>query len=415
MATADKDNDGIIDAIDNCPDISNINQKDSDGDGIGNKCDNVFSFLTEPCLDGMSDIYPCNDYDLLLHMPSSFFNASEASDSWGWTDPVSGKEYVLLGLENGTAFIDITDPNEAIYLGRLPTATVSSSWRDIKVYNNHAFIVSEADDHGMQIFDLTKLRNVNSPPKTFSSDADYDGFGHAHNIVINEDTGFAYAVGTDSFGGGPHFINIQNPKNPISAGGYSSGGYSHDAQVVTYKGPDTDYTGREIFVGSNENKIVIADVTDKNNPITISSISYNNVGYTHQGWFTDDQRYFIVGDELDEINSGASTRTLIFNLTNLDNPYFKTSYSGPTFAIDHNGYVKGNMFYLSNYTAGVRIIDISVIDGSQLTEVGSFDTYPSDNNATFNGAWSVYPYFNSGNIVISDINGGLFIVRKSGT
>ena len=110
---------------------------------------------------------------------------------------------------------------------------------------------------------------------------------------------------------------------------------------------------------------------------------------------------------------GFNTRTIILDFTDLDNPSFKTSYSGPTSAIDHNGYVKGNLLYLANYTAGVRFIDISNIAGDVLTEVGFFDTFPNHNAATFSGTWNVYPYFESGNIVISDIDNGLFIVKKS--
>ncbi len=415
IVNADADNDGIIDAIDNCPDTSNTNQNDIDNDGVGDTCDSTFSFDIQPCTGGLADIYPCSDYDLLLHIPPSFFTASEANDSWGWTDPSTGNEYVLLGLENGTAFIDITNPSEAIYLGILKTATSTSAWRDIKVYNNHAFIVSEADNHGMQVFDLTRLRNVTNPPKTFSSDANYNEFGHAHNIVINEDTGFAYAVGTDTYSGGPHFINIQDPKNPTAAGGYSADGMTHDAQVVSYNGPDSDYTGKEIYVGSNEDEVVILDVTDKNNPKRISKFVYPNVGYTHQGWFTEDHRYFIVGDELDELNFGNNTKTLVFDFTNLDRPKLQFSYTGTTSAIDHNGYVKDNLFYLASYTAGIRVIDISGISGSSITEIGFFDSFPSNDSPVFNGVWNVYPFFESGNIVISDISGGLFIVKKSGT
>ena len=86
---------------------------------------------------------------------------------------------------------------------------------------------------------------------------------------------------------------------------------------------------------------------------------------------------------------------------------------GPNAAIDHNGYVKGNTYYQANYTAGLRMIDISDIAGRNLTEVGFFDTHPENNATSFNGAWSVYPYFASGNLIISDIERGLFIVRKS--
>ncbi|MEZ4875386.1 MAG: choice-of-anchor B family protein [Flavobacteriaceae bacterium] len=374
----------------------------------------LFSFSQTPCSGGMAGIFPCDGYDLQSRLNLTDLNAGSGNDSWGWTDPDDGTEYALMGLNNGTAFIDISDPVNPVYLGKLPTHTSSSLWRDIKVYNNYAFIVSEANNHGMQVFDLTRLRNVTNPPVTFTEDAHFNGFGHAHNIVINEDTGYAYPVGTSFFNGGPWFINIQDPLNPVSEGGYGMDDYSHDAQVVTYSGPDTDYTGHEILIGSNETEVVIVDVTNKANPVGISTISYTNVGYTHQGWFTEDERYFILGDELDEQNIGFNTRTIIFDFEDLDNPQIHFQYTGATPAIDHNGYVKGDKYYMANYRAGIRVLDISDIANSNMTEIGSFDTYPNNNNASFNGAWSVYPYFGSGNIVISDIDRGFFLVKASG-
>ena len=332
-------------------------------------------------------------------------NADSGNDSWGWTDPQDGKEYALVGLNNGTAFIDISDPVNPIYLGKLPTHTNSSVWRDIKVYSDHAFIVSEASNHGMQVFDLTRLRNVANPPQTFTEDAHYDEFGRAHNIVINEESGYAYGVGTSTFNGGPHFVNIQDPLNPTAAGGYSMDDYSHDAQVITYNGPDSDYTGREILIGSNVNEVVVVDITNKSNPQRISSISYDNVGYTHQGWFTDDEKYFILGDETDELGFGFNTRTIIFDFTDLDNPQFHTEFYGPTPATDHNGYVVGDKFYFANYSAGLNVYDISDIENENISQYGFFDTFPSNNEASFDGSWNVYPFFESKNIVISGSNG----------
>ncbi len=367
-----------------------------------------------PCDGGMAGAYPCSGYDLQAHMPLSVFNASSSNDSWGWTDPQDGIEYALVGLNNGTAFIDISDPVNPIYLGKLPTHTSSTTWRDVKVFNNYAFVVSEAGGHGMQVFDLTRLRAVNNPPVIFTEDAHYDGFGSAHNVVINEDTGYAYGVGTNSYNGGPHFVNIQDPLNPVAEGGYSGSNYSHDAQVVIYNGPDTDYTGHEIYVGSNENHVAIVDVSDKGNPTLISSVTYTNDAYTHQGWFTEDLKYFIVGDELDEMNFGFNTKTLVFDLTDLDNPTHHFDHFGETTAIDHNGYTKGDKYYAAHYKAGMRVLDISNIDGQSFSEVGYFDTYPPNDSADFEGAWNVYPYFESGNIIISNyLSGGFFLVKES--
>lgn len=409
---ADGDGDGIGTACDNCPNNANVDQADGDSNGIGDACDTPANARIN-CENGMAGGYPCSGYDLMSQVTLGDLSAQDGNDSWGWTDGTTGKEYALMGLDNGTAFIDISDPVNPVYLGKLATATDPSSWRDIKVYQDYAFIVSEASGHGMQVFDLTKLRNVTNAPATFFTDARYTGFGNAHNLVINEESGFAYAVGTSGFNGGPHFINIQDPLNPIAAGGYAMADYSHDAQVITYNGPDSDYSGKEILIGSNENEIVIVDVTDKSSPVEIAKVSYSNVAYTHQGWFTEDHRFFIVGDELDERNFGFNTRTLIFDFTDLDNPSLKTTYTGPSAAIDHNGYIVDDLLYLANYTAGVRFIDVSNLDSAVPTEVGFFDTYPQNNSTAFNGVWNVYPFFASGNIVISDMDRGLFIVQKS--
>ena len=373
------------------------------------------SKYSTPCVDGFAGKFPCNGYDLLAHMDLSKFDSYQGNDSWGWTDPSTQKEYVLMGLDNGTGFVDISDPVNPILLGKLSTATESSIWRDIKVYKNYAYVVSEATDHGIQVFDLTRLRGVEAP-QSFTADQILRTVPTAHNIVINPESGFAYLVGTSRnnvFNGGVYFLDLNNTESYRFVGGYGRGGYSHDAQVVNYYGPDAEYTGKEIFLGSNESKLVIVDVTDKQNPFTISEVSYPNSAYTHQGWFDQDQRFFILGDELDESSIGGKTRTLVFDLKDLDNPLLYHSYFGTTNAIDHNGYVKGDLFYLANYTAGIRVIDISDLENKNMSEIGFFDTFPNQNSTTFDGAWNVYPFFESGVIAISDINGGLFLIKKS--
>lgn len=372
-----------------------------------------YSQAQTPCDNGLAETYPCSAYDLQAHIDLSTLNASSGNDSWGWTDSLDGKEYAIIGLNNGTAFIDISQPTDPIYLGKLPTHTTNSSWRDIKVYDNYAFIVSEASDHGMQVFDLTKLRSIVNPPVTFSEDAHYDGFGNAHNIVINPTEAFAYAVGTQTFSGGPHVVDISDPLNPIFAGGYASDFYSHDAQVITYNGPDPDYQGDEIYIGSNEDEVVILNVSDKANMSNISTISYANIGYTHQAWLTENQKYLLLGDELDELNFGFGTRSIIFDLTNLDAPKIHMEYTGNTNAIDHNAYVKDGLFYQASYNAGLRVIDISNIENKNMTEVGFFDTFPLNDNVGFNGLWNVYPFFESGNIVLSDIDSGFLLIKNS--
>lgn len=364
-----------------------------------------FNFAQTPCENGFANSYPCKDYDLQSHIFLAEMGASEGNDSWGWTDPDDETEYALVGLDNGTAFIDISDPVNPVYLGKLPTHTSPSIWRDIKVYQNHAFIVSEASGHGMQVFDLTRLRDVANPPETFTEDAHYAGFGGSHNIAINEETGYAYSLGDNTFGGGLHFINIQDPSNPTAAGGYADGGYTHDTQVITYDGPDSDYTGKEIAFASNADHVEIVDVTNKSNPIQIASFEYPATGYTHQNWLTEDRNYMLLGDEGDEFDFGFNTRTIVFNISDLDNIVLHMEYEGETSSVDHNGYVIGDKYYLANYSSGLRVVDISDIENGNMTASSYFDSYPSNNNANYDGSWNVYPFFESGNIVISGTNG----------
>ncbi|MEZ5331773.1 MAG: choice-of-anchor B family protein [Thermoanaerobaculia bacterium] len=265
-----------------------------------------------PCTGGMADIYPCST-STCAHLPTSAMGGSgqNGNDIWGWTDPVTGHEWALMGLSNGTSFVDVTDPVNPLYAGRLPTQTQTSTWRDIKVYADHAFIVSEASGgHGMQVFDLAKLRTIVNPPVVFNTSSDlaahYTGFNNAHNIAINEETGFAYAVGTNTCSGGLHMVNIQNPSNPTSAGCFSADGYTHDVECVVYHGPDAGHQGDEICFASNEDTVTVVDVTSKVSPSQLSRTPYSGSGYTHQGWLTPDQRYYIQDDELDE-RSRATT------------------------------------------------------------------------------------------------------------
>jgi len=366
-----------------------------------------------PCVGGTAAGYPCDNIDLLAFMPLSSIGGGEGNDIWGWTDPQDGKEYALMGRTNGTAFVDISDPENPIYLGNLPTHTSNSSWRDIKVYANHAFIVSEASNHGMQVFDLTRLRTVVSPPVTFTEDAHFDEFSSAHNIVINEDSGFAYGVGAGTCSGGLHMVNIQTPTSPTDAGCFSQDGYTHDAQCIIYNGPDVTHVGKEICFNSNEDTLTIADVTNKGAPVQLARKTYVGSSYAHQGWVTDDHIYFLMNDEQDEQNSGHNTRTRVWDVSNLDDPVLVGYQDGETAAIDHNLYVHDGYVYESNYRAGLRILDLENVATAVLPEVAYFDIYPSSDSASFNGNWSNYPYFDSGVVIVSGIEQGLYILKPT--
>ncbi|MCH7638087.1 MAG: choice-of-anchor B family protein [Bacteroidetes bacterium] len=366
----------------------------------------------------MAGSFPCNEINLASNLPLSTFGSTRGADIWGWTDPQDGSEYALAAYQEGVAFVDVTIPDSPEYLGFLPTETDATIWRDVKVYQNFAFIVADfAGSHGMQIFDLTRLRSVTSPPETFTADAIYSGVGSAHNVVINEDSGFAYLVGSSDCSGGLHMVNIQNPTSPVFAGCFGADGSTHDAQCVTYIGPDTDYVGREICVGAqgtldSSSHIVVVDVTDKANPAMVGIGTYADATYAHQGWFTEDHRYFLLGDEIDD-GASATTRTMVFDMSDLENPELDFYYYGPIETTDHNLFIRGHYAFMSNYESGLRIVDIEEIDSGTMTEVAFFDTYPTSDNYLYNGQWSNYPYFESGNIIVNDRDFGLFVLTPT--
>jgi choice-of-anchor B domain-containing protein len=376
------------------------------------------------CANGFASVYPCQRVDLLALLTPQVLGGPGAAlnDVWGWTDPATGREYALVGLTNGIAFVDVTDPAAPVLVGRLPTRTIASTWRSVKVYRNTAYVVADRTGaHGMQVFDLTRLRSVVTHPATFQADATYFGpgvgisfgemLGSAHNVAVDEESGFAYIVGSDTCEHGLHMVDVREPLRPRFAGCFSEDGYTHDTQCVVYRGPDAEHTGRQICLNSNVDTVTIVDVTDKRRPRMLSRTGYQGSAYTHQGWLTENQRFFIVNDELDEREFGHGTRTYIWNVADLDAPQLIGSHTAPSTATDHNLYVRGSFLYEANYRAGLRIFDLTDVASARLREVAFFDVVPESDAVGFNGAWNVYPFFASGVVLVSGIDQGLFVLR----
>lgn len=362
---------------------------------------------TEPCVGGFAGAYECSNMDLLEHIGLAALGADSTNDIWGWTDPQTGKEYALVGLDTGTAFVDVSVPDDAVYLGKLPTHSIVSIWRSIKVYGNYAFIGSEAPGHGLQIFDLTQLRSVANPPATFQTTAHYSGFATTHTLDLDADSGFLYSAGSNTCNGGLHIVDIRQPLEPKFAGCFSDDGYTHEAQCTVYRGPDPDYQGHEICMACNIDTLTIVDVTVKDKPVQISRSSYQGVAFAHQGWLTEDHRYFLLDDERDEPVHGHNSKTYIWDVQNLDAPSVIGFHLADTTAIDHNQYIRGNYVYQSNYEAGVRILNLDGVSFGELNEVAYFDTEPGAGP----GSWTNYPYFDSGIVIATDIGRGLFVLQ----
>lgn len=439
-----------------------------------------------PCVDGRAAGYPCNKVDLVaklspqdFEIPSTGEAVTKCSDVWGWTyhSPDGGgnhREFVVWGVLEGHFFFEVTgigvqgSSTNPKLLGFLPSTTGKKSlWHDVKMIGDFAYLGAEIGDHGMQIFDMTRLLTIdNCENDRYCRVLEWDGvytgtsrfpLSNTHNVVVNNDNDndassnnrdYAYMVGGgNGCGGGLHIVDVTNPFQPTFVACFGDAGYVHDAQCVNYKGPDTNYNNEnspsvtEICVCFAESKVAIVDVTDKSNIRILSETVYNSVGYVHQGWLSSDHRYVVFGDETDEAaRSVERTRTLVFNIDSLESPGVVQEFLGSTKAIDHNQYVakidkstrkidfdknskylrsqKKNdesthvdMIYQSNYEAGLGLMQVMDYESVHLKEVAYFDTFPGSDLPTFNGAWSVFPYFPSGLVAISSIAEGLFLVR----
>jgi choice-of-anchor B domain-containing protein len=376
------------------------------------------------CEGGTASGFACDGVDLYARLspqalgaPSTCppFGSACASEVWGWTDAASGREFALVGLVNGVAFVEVTVPDVPVFLGRLPppSGVGNSLWQTVRVYEDHAFIGSEADNHGVQVFDLSGLLDVQSPPVTFTEDARYTGSSSAHTLTIDEATGYLYVTGGSggSCGSGLHIVDVRTPLSPTYAGCYSGVGYVHEAQCLVYDGPDPDYTGRELCVAYTGDYVAFIDVTNKTSASLISRAYYPNTGYTHQGWFTEDRSHVLVDDEFDSASQG--TRTIVIEAADLDAPSYAFSYYGPLHTTAHNIYVRDQYAFLSNYEGGLHILDVSDVSEDGFVEVGSFDTYPMANSNGYEGQWHNYPYFESGNVLVSDQTYGLFVLKPT--
>ena len=356
------------------------------------------------------DMFDSENMIMLAWIPLSEFPGGHGSgnDCWGYTSP-SGREYAIMGLQKGYGFVEVTDPASPVLLDVVTGP--SSSWHDIKIIGHYAYGVSEAGS-GIQVIDLSRIDEGIVRHVTDKTQA---GHSSTHNIVANPGSGYLYLAGANIANGGLVAVDTVDPENPTIVGQWSDM-YVHDAQVVSYdSGP---YAGREIAFclsgfsgGWSSTGLRIVDVTDKSNMFTISEAFWSGAGYSHQGWLSEDRRYIYINDELDEDQGSVSvTTTRIFNVEDLGSPSFVGTFTSGSTSIDHNLYTRGDRIYEANYRSGLRIFDAS--DPTQPVQVAYFDTYPGSDSANFNGAWSCYPYFDSGTILISDIERGLFLVRE---
>jgi len=361
--------------------------------------------------------FTSSNVQLMSWLPLGEFNAGTTSgnDCWGYTSP-SGREYAIIGLSNGTGFVEVTDPGAAQLISFQTGPT--SLWHDIKVYGDNAYSVSEGGS-GIQIFDMS---NIDGGVVTLVNTITTGGCTTAtHNVAIDTTSGFLYRCGGSTgpcAGGGPQGIVIYNlaanPNNPPVAGQWNTR-YVHDAVVVVSTRPGALNGQQLAFLAADDNSgggtanLHILNVTNKAAISTVATAAYTSNAFSHQVWLTPDQRYAYLNDELDESSFGFTTRTRIFDVSNPAAPTFLGFFTSGVSAIDHNLYVTADKIFEANYRSGLRVFNNTTPTAP--TVYGFFDTYEADDLAEFNSLWSNYPFFPSGTVIGSDLEKGLFVWR----
>ncbi|MBC8311168.1 MAG: choice-of-anchor B family protein [Candidatus Marinimicrobia bacterium] len=308
----------------------------------------------------------------------------DASDITGFAQ--DGREFAVMGLVNGATFVDVTDPYNPFEVGRISGS--NSIWRDLKYWNEHVYIGTEADD-GIKIVDVSNLDN----PVLVNTITDVD---NSHNVHIDAD-GFLYIVGADTYD--TWIYDLTDPAQPELVGTWS-GEYLHDIEVYNDK-----LYGAAIYSGL----FYIIDVSDKSNPQTLISFDTGG-GYvsTHDCAITADEQYLITADE----TTGGHIK--IFDISDYSNINHISSYSTPDNEThtSHNVYIQEStgLMIISYYADGTRFVDIS--DPYNPLEVGYYDT--TEIEGLYPGNWGTYVDLPSGNVISSDIEQGLFVLKFGG-
>ncbi|MBW6483434.1 MAG: choice-of-anchor B family protein [Vicingaceae bacterium] len=320
-----------------------------------------------------------------LTYPSS---RGDANDIWGIK--VGNNEYALVGLQTGVSIVDVTNPTNPVEVFYASGAV--STWRDLKTWNNHVYITNETSG-GLMIIDLNALPGTLTAANVTNYTGSTYPFQSAHNLYIDEN-GVCYVFGANNGVGGAIMLDLSvNPKAPIELGRYNSF-YLHDGVV----------RGDTLWGAAvNNGFFIVVDISNKTAPVNMASQTTSS-SFTHNIWFSDDGQTVFTTDEVGNAFIDAYDVSNLTNITFLD----KIQSSPGQNVIPHNAHFMNDYVITSYYRDGVVIHDVS--DPSNMIEVGHYDTSPAFSGDGFNGAWGTYPWLPSGNLLVSDIENGLFVL-----
>ncbi|MBK9320418.1 MAG: choice-of-anchor B family protein [Bacteroidetes bacterium] len=264
----------------------------------------------------------------------------------------------------------------------------------MKTWQNYAYVTTEGCCDGLQIINLGYLPDSISVKQWKGNGAINGDLETIHALHIED--AHAYLFGSNLFNGAGIIIDLADPWNPDYKG-YTPGTYIHDGYVRN----DVLYSAH-IYDGY----FSVFDVSNKANPVLLATQS-TPTQFTHNTWLNDAGTVLFTTDENTNSYLGAYDITNLNNIIELDRIQL-TPGSG---SIIHNTHTLNDFEIVSWYKDGIAIVDVSRPENMIVT--GSYDTYPQGSGNGFSGAWGVYPYLPSGNLVVSDINNGLFVLTPT--
>lgn len=321
-----------------------------------------------------------------------------------WGLEVNDHEFAVIGTTFGTHIIDVTDPTTPteLFVVEGGTTGVGIIHRDFHDYEGYLYsIADEGSQTGLQIIDIKSLPD--------SIEVVYDSreyFSRSHNIFIDTAKARLYSLisnGTAYDFSPMRIFDISNPIDPQPIGAYDRFGGKiisqvHDAFVRN----DTAY----LNLGPDGFAIVNFENVDTPNVISIlNPTEYLQSGYNHSGWLTDDGNYYYMADE----NYNKDIKVL--DLRDLPDIYIPTTFNAESseISITHNQIVHDDKLYVSYYVNGLQVYDITDPENPVREMFYDTSTEPPI-NGTYRGAWGVYPFLSSGNILVSDMQNGLFVI-----
>lgn len=343
---------------------------------------------------------------LLGHWRDSSIVGSAAYDNAfneAWGIAVNGHEYAIIGSTAGTHFIDITDPSTPFERYRFPGAFNGEGviHRDYDDYNCMLYAVCDEGNSSLQIIDFSNL-----PDTAFIVYDSREFMTRVHNIYLDIPKARLYTCAESGIAGfkALGLYDLSNPSKPKFVGHYNRFGditasHVHDA----FARNDT------VYLNCGNDGFAIMDFSDASDPKAIFTAKPNEYpasGYNHSGWLTPDGKTYVMADE----NHGLPLK--VYDLSDITNSKVVSllyANKDSAVAIPHNPLVSCDYAYVSYYYDGLQVYNIKNPKEPKLEYYYPTSILP--NNRNYKGSWGNYPYLPSGNIVVADMQNGLFVLE----